>query len=375
MAKIQHNAKRRRRSRGTCRQLPSGRWQAKILGPDGSYHPAPQTFDTRLDADGWLAGQIRDLEVGNWSPPERGMKSGTLAEYAQEWLASLTVRPRVLTEYRRDLAQRILPDLGGFQLDRITPKMISRWYVSQGDQFPSARAHAYSTLRNLLNTAVDDELIPANPCRIRGAAKAKSRRKIRPATLQEIGVISERLPDRYRTMLLVAVWCGPRFGELTELRRGDVDMAEGLLRISRGVVKVEGQFIVGPPKTEAAIRDVEIPPHIMEVLAAHLDKYVEPGDDALLFPSASNSRRHMSESSLAKVWYPARKAAGRSDLRWHDLRHTGATMAAATGATLADLMSRFGHTTVDAAMIYQHAAQGKGRQIADRMSEMALDES
>jgi len=375
MAKVQRKSKRRPRGSGKCRQLPSGRWQAQVLGPDGAYHPAPQTFDTRLDADAWLAVQIKDLEVGVWVPPEQRRRSGTLAEYADEWLTSRQVRPRVLTEYRRDLDQRILPDLGDLLLDRITPKIVSRWYAAQGDQFPSAKAHAYATLRNVLNSAVDDELIPANPCRVRGAAKAKSTRKIRPATPQEIGVMVEHMPERYRAMLLIAVWCGPRFGELTELRRGDVDLADGVLRISRGVVKVGGEFIVGPPKTDAAIRDVDIPPHIMEVIESHMAEYVDRGDDALLFPAAGNSLRHMSESTLAKVYYPAREAAGRSDLRWHDLRHTGATLAAATGATLADLMSRFGHTTVDAAMIYQHAAQGKGKQIAERMSEIALSES
>ena len=80
----------------------------------------------------------------------------------------------------------------------------------------------------------------------------------------------------------------------------------------------------------------------------------------------------MAPSSLYRVWYPARAAAGRPDLRFHDLRHTGGTLAAATGATLADLMARLGHSTPAAAMVYQHAVEGRDRDIADALSGFAV---
>lgn len=79
----------------------------------------------------------------------------------------------------------------------------------------------------------------------------------------------------------------------------------------------------------------------------------------------------MAPASLYRVYYPAREAAGRKDLRWHDLRHTGAVLAAQTGATLAELMDRLGHTTPGAAMRYQHAAADRGLEIARRLSELA----
>jgi integrase len=79
----------------------------------------------------------------------------------------------------------------------------------------------------------------------------------------------------------------------------------------------------------------------------------------------------MQPSTLYKVWYPAREAAGRPDLRFHDLRHTGATLAAATGATLAELMARLGHSTPAAAMRYQHAAADRDQAIAEALSGFA----
>ena len=289
--------------------------------------------------------------------------------------ASSSSGRRVLIEYQRDLTNRILPDLGDVLVERITPAMINKWFAKQDVQHPSARAHAYDTLRNMLNTAVDEDVIAVNPCKIKGASKSKTPRKSRPATLEEVGVMVLHLPDRYKAMLLIAVWCGLRFGEITELRRKDIDLDEGVIRIRRAVVKLGPDFIVGETKSEAGVRDVDIPPHLLDIIQAHLDEHVAPGSDALLFSSMKDPARHMSQSTLTKVYYPAREAAGRPDLRWHDLRHTGATLAAATGATLADLMARLGHSTVHAAMIYQHAAQGRGKEIAAKLSEIALDEA
>jgi integrase len=79
----------------------------------------------------------------------------------------------------------------------------------------------------------------------------------------------------------------------------------------------------------------------------------------------------MAPATLYRVYYPAREAAGRPDLRFHDLRHTGAVLAAATGATLAELMSRLGHSTAGAALRYQHAAAGRDKVIAAALSKLA----
>jgi integrase len=193
---------------------------------------------------------------------------------------------------------------------------------------------------------------------------------VEPATLSELETIVAELPQRYRLMALLAAWCALRFGELAELRRADVDLRTGRVKVRRGVVRVGGQFIVGPPKSDAGARDVAIPPHLLATVKDHLSRHTAPGKDALLFPAAADSNRHMAPSTLYKVYYPARKAAGRPDLRWHDLRHTGAVLAAQTGATLAELMGRLGHSTPGAAMRYQHAAADRDAEIARRLSEL-----
>ena len=105
-----------------------------------------------------------------------------------------------------------------------------------------------------------------------------------------------------------------RFGELTELRRKDIDLVNNRLKITRGVVRAGGKFIVGLPKSDAGVRDVAIPPHLVPIVKAHLKKHTRPGKESLLFPAAEGES-HMAPSTLYKVYYPARKAAGRDDLR------------------------------------------------------------
>ncbi len=83
----------------------------------------------------------------------------------------------------------------------------------------------------------------------------------------------------------------------------------------------------------------------------------------------------MAPSSLNTVFGRARHKAGRDDLRWHDLRHTGATLAGAMGATVAELKARLGHSTTHAAMQYQHATKDRDASIAALMSERVLAEA
>jgi integrase len=116
------------------------------------------------------------------------------------------------------------------------------------------------------------------------------------------------------------------------------------------------------------MRDVVIPPHMRGDLATYL-KTRPRSPETLLFPGTRNGR-HMAPSSLYKPFYAARAKVGLPHLRWHDLRHFSATTAAMTGATLAELQARLGHSTVQAAMRYQHAAAGRDAAIAEAMSNV-----
>lgn len=365
---------RKRRGFGQLRRLPSKRWQAFYTGPDTALHNAPSTFESGEDAEEWLAAERRRVTAGEWVAPKAraAVKAGALrfGPYAESWIVDRALKPRTRQHYRSLLDNQIMPTFDNVPLRTITPAAVRAWHTTLPADRPTLRAHSYALLKGILQTALHDGEIPANPCHIRGAGSSKRVTKIKPASLAEIEALVAAMPERYRVMTLLAAWCGLRFGELTELRRRDVDVTEGVIRVRRAVTRVGSDFVVGTPKSDAGVRDVAIPPHLLPAVREHLRSNITGGRDGLLFPSAHDPGRHLAPGSLYKVFYRARAAAGRPDLRWHDLRHTGAVLAAQTGATLAELMGRLGHSTPGAALRYQHVAGGRDAQIAAALSAM-----
>ena len=363
------NSKGKRARFGSLRRLPSGRVQARYTGPDGITHKAPFTFDTEGDAETWLSTVRADIVRDSWDPNATGPKKMlTFGSYAGRWLLARTLEARTREHYRALLDRQILPTFAAVPLKHITPDLVREWHSTTAIDTPTTQAHAYGLLRTILGQAEKDQLILKNPAWIRGAGNSKRVHKIKPATLTELETLVTAMPERYRVMALLASWCGLRFGELAELRRGDVNTKAGILNVRRGVVRADGQTIVKKPKSDASIRDVAIPPHLLPMLREHLLRHAESGENGLLFPARSGG--HLAPSSLYRVFYTAREAAGRPDLRFHDLRHTGAVLAASTGATLAELMGRLGHSTPGAALRYQHTAQGRDMQIAQALSAL-----
>ncbi len=374
---------------GAVETLPSGRHRARYRGPDGRRYTAPTLFLTKKDARGWLSLRQAEIIKGAWLPPEAiaaepamSKLKLTLKVYAKQWLEHRDLKQRTREHYQKLLDDHILNgSLGSLPLVSINADDVRAWHAKLGeDNTPTLRAHAYGLLRTIMGTAASDGKIAGNPCVIRGAGSARRVHKIRPASLDEIAVIAQEMPKNQQVMVLLASWCALRFGELTELRRKDiiittetdddgVETQHAVIRVERAVVRVESGFQVTTPKSDAGQRDVHVPPHLVPAIQAHLDKFVSDDPSTLLFPAAHGG--HLAPATLYRQFYQARSTAKRGDLRWHDLRHSGAVLAAATGATLAELMARLGHSTPGAAMRYQHAAQGRDKKIAELLSKIA----
>lgn len=401
MARKKPEPRSTRRSFGRLRQFRSGRWKASYTGPDGKLYEAPDTFGAKIDAEAWLTDRRREIDRELWSPPASAEQKQAAAtrkkaaaerfdEYAKRWLETRTVKgrplkPRTVDHYQAMLHDHLLPTFGSKAVRDITMEAVDRWYAKTLTDKPTMRAHAYSLLRTIMETArTRDRIIDTNPCLIRGAGTTTRKIKPKPATLDQLDTLTSEMPERYRLMVPLAAWCALRFGELVELRREDLELTErterdrdgadvvireGVVKIRRGAVRTDDGWVVGDPKSDAGARDVAIPPHIVPTVKAHLEsQYVGAKADSLLF--AAQSGGHLQPSTLYRHFYKARTAAGREDLRWHDLRHSGAVLAAQTGATLAELMARLGHSTPAAAMRYQHAAQGRDQAIAAALSAM-----
>lgn len=157
---------------------------------------------------------------------------------------------------------------------------MSAWHSAMDPGNPTQRAHAYALLRCILGQAKEEGLLALdNPCRIRGAGVFRREREIEPLSIPQLEVI-------------------------------------------------------GRPKSDAGVRKVAVPPHVVPALQVHLDHHVGASRNALLFATLSGA--HWTHGNFYKAaWIPARTEAGVPTLRFHDLRHTSAVLAAQKGQRLA----------------------------------------
>ena len=362
---------------GSIHKTKSGKWLARYSAPDGTQVRQGVPDQGRTATRGCRPGATpTSRRAGGSSRKSDALATVTFADYAERWLANRKVKGRPLAERTRERLPRsarpvhppdLRPPAGAHDHPRRGGEVVR---PHRRRTRPTYRARAYSLLRTILASAVDDGYLAVNPARIRGAGSVKRAHKVRPATLDELEALTEAMPPRYRLMVLLAAWCALRFGELTELRRGDVDTqrgrAAGPPRRGPGRRRVHGQGAEvrgrGPRRGDPAALMPMVREHLLRSHRARAGRAAVPlaerPDPA---PAPVRARPGCSTR-------PG-KAAGRPDLRFHDLRHTGAVLAAQTGATLAELMGRLGHSTPGAAMRYQHAAADRDALIASRLSE------
>ena len=167
-------------------------------------------------------------------------------------------------------------------------------------------------------------------------------------------------------MVLLATFAQLRFGELVALRRRHIDLDAMELRVVKATAEMDdGTQIDDDPKSEAGKRTTSLPPALRADIENHLSRFAQPGLSGRLFvgPEGGIPRRR----NFNRVWKRALQEAGIPDalgLHLHDLRHTGSTWSAQSGATLKEVMARIGHSSTRAAMIYQHATRDRDQAIA-----------
>lgn len=414
-----------RRRFGAIRRLPSGNVQAFYTDPDGRTHisrsgkitpvrysktfaPASQkredVKDAELRAENWLQAERKLIREDEWTTPEareladaaearrvEASRLPALEEYASRWIDERRVKGRPLAErtkdaYRDYLRRFVSPTFGHLSLDEITPEAVNKWHDTldprrkgrKGDTGEAQRAKVYSFLRAVMNSATSATgPMPGrvNPVAVRGGGTGTARRRDdQTVTGTEFAVMLESIRDDRRAMLLLALWCGLRFSELAALRRPDIDLKAGIVKVNKAVERSRSGVRDKSPKSEAGYRDVRIPAHVLPDIKAHLRANVS-GRNGLVFPGSSGG--YLSPAAFygkpgGKGWYGARAAAGRVDVRFHDLRASGATLLA-HGATEAEVQVWLGDSTPQAAQRYMRATRSRMDKHAERMSEIAKD--
>lgn len=271
-----------RRSFGAIRKLPSGRYQARYPGTDGVLRAAPETYETKSDAEVFLSQVQADQTRGDWIDPTAG--EVLFAEYATRWIGERGVAPTTDELYRRLLRLHLDPTFGGLHVNRISPARVRTWRAERLRATGSTTtAKAYRLLKAVMETAVEDDMIRKNPCRIRGASREEADE--RPvASVAQVFDLAEAIGLRWRLMVLLGAFASMRPEELAELRRGDVDLDAGSVRVRRAAPELNtGRRVIGDPKSRAGKREIVLPAFVHADVRQHLEWFAEPGPDGLVF--------------------------------------------------------------------------------------------
>lgn len=356
-----------RRRFGSVRRLPSGRYQARFVDPAGRRQTVPETFRTDADAERHLDRVDKEIRRGNWRPDDGGGRR-TVRECCE---AYLNENPRVGLRWAETCRRNMrlhMKDLLDKPVNTVTPPVVRAWHSNalRGKGGRTSISQSYRLLRSVLNVAVSDGVLDRNPCQIPGAGAQRSpERGI--ATPGQVAALLTAVTPRYRAPIVLAAWCGLRRGEVCALRTADVNLKSGQVTIRKNWVELleSPTKFEKDPKSEAGKRTVTVPPHVVVFLKVHAEEFAGPeffcvGPDGL----------RMRGNTVYQAFVRARDKVGVS-ISFHDLRHTGQSLAAATGASLADLKKRLGHSTTAAAQRYMHTVEGRDAKIAQALSNLA----
>lgn len=373
----------KRRGFGNIRKLPSGRFQASYRGPDGERHNAPITFERKRQAEQWLATVQASIATGTWQSEEEQKQERvsrleaeqaaalTFADWSERWLSSLESIGRAektIQTYQYRVRQ-LREVFGSTPIVLITPSDVQDWYnQSMKERGQGVTRPLYMTLSSCLGAAVKAGKLTQSPCRVQGGQQHKPvadpQRQV--ATPAEVLACADAMPPSLRLTVLLAAWCALREGEIIGLRRADFTLTDmPVVRVERQVQYLAGRGpVVVPPKSETGRRAISIPSSLVPAIREHLDAW---SGDQLVFHREGDLSMPVHPNTLRGAWNRARKAAGIPWFKFHDLRHTGLTVYAQQGATLAELLYRGGHSDVEVALRYQHATAERDRALTGLM--------
>jgi integrase len=281
-----------------------------------------------------------------------------LGEYLGRWLTDSvrdTVRPTTFERYEQVVRLHIRPVLGKVKLKNLTSAHVRGLYRQKLDSGLSSRTvqYVHVTLHKALKQAIADGLIPRN---VTEAVKPPQvrREEMQPLTAEQVKVLFKAVKgDRLEALYVLAVTAGLRQGELLGLKWDDIDLEVGTLRVRRTLTTAKGGPVLSAPKTRGSRRTVRLSQMALEALRSHLERQLEEIDsvgsmwreNGLIFASESGeplSRQHVT----ARRFKPLLKRAGLPPIRFHDLRHSCATLLLSKNVNPKIVSEMLGHATI-----------------------------
>lgn len=341
-------------------------WIAEITLPNGRRR-RKRSKKQKVVKD-WLLKQRTALQEGRLLPDE----NITVAEYLDRFMndvAAHTLRPSSIQSYGFLIRDHIKPEIGHIKLASLRPDHLQSLYSLKLESGLSKRTVQYihSVIRRALNQAVKWGLLYRNPT---AAVTPPKPKKKTPKTLtaeqvkQFFNAVSEH---RYYPIYVIAVTMGLRKSEILGLRWQDVDLDQGTVSINHIVTEIQGVIHTGRPKTESSRRTVAMPDVVREVLQEHRE--ATDGTEGLVLTTSSG--RAISQRNLTRHFHAALEDAGLEKMRFHDLRHTAATLLLKENVHPKIVQELLGHSSITLTLdTYSHVIPSMQQEAADKMDDL-----
>lgn len=344
-------SKRRAKGEGSVFIRKDGRVVGEWTDATGKTRYMTSTKMSKREMSAAVRKKLQDRDEGIVHDSE----NLTVAEYIDRWLDSTKDTVGLRTHQRSESAARlhIVPTLGKTKLDRLTALQLDELYRKKlnGGLSPRSVQIIHATAHKMLRQAVRWNLVRHNAAEHATSPKTV-RNEMRPLTREQAHVLlrtARKHQPRYYALYALAITTGARLGELLALQRTDVDLGVGTLRISKTVHN--GRVTV--PKTSAGRRTIRLSKTALDALQDHMDHFA---GDVWVFPSPVNEMSIHRATLHISYWKPVLRLAGLSDeTRFHDLRHTAASLLLGESVPVPVVSQLLGHADSSITLkVYAH---------------------
>ena len=375
-------SKKRKSGEGTLRQRSDGRWEARVvIGYDENNLPCTKNV-TAVNKDKCLEKLEKlkqEIGIVGHNNIKADKQFGEWIDFWYQQYVKITLKQTTQSEYESLIYRHIIPEIGNIKLNKFTQNDLQQFYsrlkisgrqihteiCGQGLSDRMVRA-CHTLCRMCFEKAVEENLIRTNPakgCKL-PPKKAKEMQVLTRDEMQRF--IIQAKSDGYFEIFVLELCTGMRRGEILGLQWDDLNMQTGELHISRQVALVNGNIHISTPKTKSSVRTIIIPPDILKILA----EYKKRINSIWIFPSPKTDNTPLHPATVTSILDRILKRAECKDIRFHDLRHTFATNALASGMDVKTLSMIIGHISSETTLnIYTHITDNMQRSAANKIEQ------
>ncbi|MFZ4509038.1 MAG: site-specific integrase [Fimbriimonas sp.] len=374
-------ANKRGQNEGTISQRQDGRWEARVtIGYEGGKLRRKSLYGkTRKEVQEKMTVILRQVQQGLPVANDRMTVAGLLEDWLQTVVAP-SKRPKTFHSYSQIVRLHLIPDLGRIVLSKLTAQDVQRLInqKSKSDLSPRTVQYIRDVLRNALNQAIKWDLVPRNVAELSEVPQVK-RHVFIPLDPEEASLLLSTVKGHpLEALFCVALAVGLRIGEATGLRWNDIDLNGGLMSVNNQLQKVGTDWRLVPPKTSRGVRRIDLPTFAVTALRSHRerqqteDKVIAgPEWQEMGFVFTTSRGTPLDPANIRRTFSLLLKKAGLAQMRFHDLRHTCASLLLAQGVQPRVVMEILGHSQISLTMdTYSHVIPSLRKDAATLMDSL-----